>query len=186
MKLWMANLDNMRSLDPDIPMDEFVQSLNAYNLQFLHFVVGGLLDRPCWNVLTPVAILLEKVGQKHGPLLPPLAKALVAVHKHESSGSEDALQDLKGLRLSQMPTLYMSKLYKSYLESRENRRVQKLTTTVMPTAAKLQLIEDMLESIVNEEHVALLKFGKTYLSLEGPPLMKWLLEDSQPFNRHTQ
>jgi hypothetical protein len=185
MKLWMANLDHMRSLDPEIPMEEFVQSLNAYNLQFLHFVVGGLLDRPCWKVLTPVAVLLEKVGQKYGSLLPPLAKALVAVHKHESSGSEDALQDLEGLRLSQMPTLYMSKLYKSYLESRENRRVQKLTTTVMPKAAKLELIEDMLESIVNEEHVALLKFGKTYLSLEGTPLMKWLLEDSQAFNRHT-
>ena len=78
MKLWIANLDHTHSLDPEIPMEEFVQSLNAYNLQFLHFVVGGLLDRPCWNVWTPVAILLEKVGQKYGPLLPPLATALVA------------------------------------------------------------------------------------------------------------
>ena len=84
-----------------------------------------------------------------------------------------------------MPTLYMSKLYKSYLESRENRRVQKLTTTDMPKAAKLKLIEDMLESTVQEEHVALLKFVKTYLSLEETPLLKWLLEDSQAFNRHT-
>ena len=144
MKLWIANLDNMRSLEPDTPMDAFVNSLNVYNVQFLHFVVGGLLDRPCWNVVKPVIALLDKVGQKFPSLLPPLGKAIVAVHQHETAGTEDSVADLGGLKLSQMPTLYMSKLYTSYLACREKRRLLKLTTTSMPPGEKLKFIIDML------------------------------------------
>jgi hypothetical protein len=179
LKLWIANLDNMRSVEPELPMDDFVNSLNAYNLQFMNFVVVGLLERPCWNVISPVVALLTKVGEKYPPLLPPLGKAIVAVHTQHTAGGDEPVTDLGGLKLSQMPTLYMSKLYTSFLASREARRLQTLTSNSMPTEDKLKLIDAMLESTMNEEHAALLKFGKTFLTLQGSHLMKWLLEDTQ-------
>lgn len=175
---WVHHVKAERAKQKGVSLDTFLQDLSPWCLSYIPFVVDRLLSVPEWTSLAPPIAVLAGIKKEYSSLVPPIGHALIemAAFTVTMDKKEPDFTDIAGFDLAQRTTLFNSIVWVSFLEFVDNKRYDDVLAVGVDLSKKpgqMQIVDELLESSIEEAKKEYLRFVRIYNTLTGSSGCNW-------------